>query len=615
VHPQHFIHDDFSFGLDNTSVRASLDPKSLADCKNFNLTSTRGLEKRGGMTKLYPTAAIASTAIKSLHEYKAPNGTIYNLVQCGTKVLYYAAAVWNDLKTGLTAGKRNSYESHQGFVYSVNGTDANWKSYNTTVSGVGIAPPAAAPTVSENGAGALTGKFKYVYCYKRSTAPALTGNPSPASSEITVSAKKINVSYVASADPQVDKIAIYRSFNFASTAWDGYYYKVVEVANATSSYDDQILDANLTTTCQVDNDVPPKAKFIRLHKDYIFYAYCPDREDGKSLVVWSKRGIGEAVPALNYQYFDRSDGEEITGIASVGDYLLVFKRNKVAVLEGEFQDIYTMAYGIGCIAPWAILQFEDKVVFLAEEGWKSCDGKTIYDLTGNVRGWVRAKYISKDQADNYSAVYYPVKSQFMFLMNVQVPIVAVGHFLVPLLFVDKGIPEQKAENLVGWTYHKYDNHTLTCFGSYTDADGIQRVIAGSSLGYVFQLDSGTTDDGYDISYLALTGWNSLGTPESYLKFLRRVYLLYTTSEEHDIDIFIERDFMPKDVPQVVTGVNAAYCGYCYCGYAYCGIDGSINEIIKQSLKGKLFRIKVEGTSDQELVIQKIVWHFRTETVR
>ena len=135
---------DFSLGLDNINNPTTLDKRTLSDIKNFNLTRRRGLEKRGGMSELYSTAG-ASIDITSLYEYKAPDGNDYILVATDTYIKSYYNAKWNNLKTGLTAGKKYSFETHRGLCYGVNGLDDNFKLRNTTSHIVGIAPPLGAP--------------------------------------------------------------------------------------------------------------------------------------------------------------------------------------------------------------------------------------------------------------------------------------------------------------------------------------------------------------------------------------------------------------------------------------------------------------------------------------
>ena len=624
--PESYVLADWSFGWDISTSPLNLDKRALSDCRNFNLTTTRGLKKRGGMVKLYATASGGgAAAVKDLFEYKAPSGTTYVLVAVGTKIQAYYTAAWHDLAT-VTTGQRYSFAVHQGFCYGVNGTDANFKLYNTTAYGVGVAPPAAAPTVTDGGAGALTGKYSYVYCYKRSTPNSFIGNPSPASAALDLTSKKFHVAYTASADPQVNYIAIYRTLNINTSGTDpNAYFKVTEVANATSAYDDETADSALGTSLQIDNTVPPKAKFLVLHKDRIFYVNCPDETDGGSLVRWGKVGIGDAAPSTNYQYFDRKDGEDITGAASVGDYLIVFKRNRTFVLSydattGNFTPSGTQLRGVGCIASWAIIPFEDKVVFLSEEGWKSFDGVNLYDLSRSIRPLAEQGYISIGQNANYSAVYYPVKDQFLYLCNHSslTKRMFVGHFLVPLLYINKGIPEQLSQNIVGWTYHEYPNHTLTCLGTYTDSLGIQRVIAGGSDGYVYQLDSGNADVTYDIPYAMQTGWQPLGKSPGASKTVRLGFLSMAASGGFSPTFTVEKDYESPfySAALAIAELNPAYCGYCYCGYTFIGSrEGFTKRVSIPGSPGQLYRFGLSGSDQVDLTLQAMTFMFRTEGVR
>lgn len=611
--PKVFTQDDLSLGHDNVSNPMALDYRSLYDCKNVNLTFFRGVEKRDGISKLYSTSAGANP-IKSLYEYKAPNGTAYVLATLGTVIRTYYSAAWHDLKT-VTSGKKFSFVTHLGFCYAVNGVDPNIKFYNTTAYGVGIAPPASAPTVADGGAGALTGKYKYVYCYERSTPRLFIGNPSSASAEISVTSKKIKVSVVHSTDPQVDKIIVYRTFNLLAQGSDStQFFKVTELTNADQDYLDETSDANLGALCTTDNTVPPKAKWVVLHKDHVFYVNCPDEDCGTSLVMWSKSGMGEAVPSANYQYFDRDDGEPITGAASLGDYFVVFKRNKIAVIEGNFQDLYTASDRVGCVAPWAILVMADKIIFLSEEGWKSFDGKNLRSISKKINGYLQEGYVSILQQENYSAVYYPLREQFHFLMNhsVNTPIVIVGHFLIPMLAESGTVTDEGTDHLISWTYHQYDYHALTCLATYTDAGGITRIIAGNSDGYVYLLDSGPSDDEHDIHAKVTTGWISLGVPASYQKTVRMLYITYATDEENAIKISMDVDGATEVLIDYLYGVDASYCGYCYCGYTYCGMEGSLTELIRLLSTGTFFRYNIENNNQKAFRLVRLMTHFRVE---
>jgi len=362
-------------------------------------------------------------------------------------------------------------------------------------------------------AGGLTGAYKYAYTYTRTAIQRIEGNPSSNSPTVNPSTQSVTVTVIGSSDAQVDEINIYRTLAGGATTM----YKVDTIPDpgdgVSVTYKDVHSDNDITTLLDFNNTIPPRAKYLGLHKDRVFYANCPFEENGGSLVMWSKSGNGEAVPTLNYQYFDKADGEEITGVASLSDYFIVFKSSKIGILAGELDvksQLWYLSRGIGCISNWTIIAFEDKIMFLSEEGWKATDGKNIWDLSSKINRLVGDGYFISSEGENYSAVYYPEKEQFQFLANhsTLTNYVFVGHLLMPLLLEGSGASELETGNIVGWSYHQYASDELTCLGTYTNSSGITKLIAGASDGFVYELDSGNTDDGAYIATSLKTDWLS-----------------------------------------------------------------------------------------------------------
>ena len=455
--------------------------------------------------------------------------------------------------------------------------------------------------------GGITGDFKYKYCYKRTVFKDLMGNPSGASVLAQPANQNVRVSMVASLDPQVGKMLLYRTHNGGED-----FFKAVELSNATQDYDDALTDNDLTTSMEDDNSRPPKSKFVITHKDRVYYANCPDEESGGALVRWSKSGKGEACPLINYQYFDRDDGKDITGIASLRANFLVFKSNKIGVLSGDPSqpsscEIHYLSQGIGAIASWAILPLEDKVIFLSEEGWKATDGTDIYDLSPKINRLIADGYITINENENYSIAYYPKKSQFQFLINHSTldPMVVVGHLLVPLMLASKGIigiSEKALGDMVGWTRHEYDYHVLTCLANYTDSSGITRIVAGSNNGYVYLLDSGASDDEHDIQINLVTDWLNLDRPQNHTKITRKGCLSYCTDGTINLELKEDRDFK-------LTGDLTTFTG------AGRGIDDAVNESFDLAGSGELFRYTFSEVGSQKLNINSLLIWLRDLGIR
>ena len=448
------------------------------------------------------------------------------------------------------------------------------------------------------------GTYYYKTTYYRQNWKPFEGNPSSASSAITATNTGINVTVAASTDGQVNKIRLYRTQDGGST-----YYHVTDLSNSGQTYTDTTADSSLTTGLDTDNTVPPKAKYLVLHKDRVIYINCPDETDGTSKVMWSKAGYGDAVPSTNYQFFDRNDGEDITGGASIGDYLIIFKRNKIAVLAGNFDEsaeLWVANREIGCLSHHTIIPFEDKVMFLSEEGWKAFDGRNIYSMSEYVNGWQGDAYFTSGEAANYQSVYYSAREQFMTLMkhSSATDIVAVGHLLMPLLQAGEGSPEYGVGMLAGWTYHQYDNEVLTTLGTYTDSDNITRVLAGDDGGWIYELDTGTQDitagGTGNIAYTFQTDWSALGTPNYITKTCRRGYLTYTSSTTDNMTFNIEKDFSDTDDTQTLACVTS-------------GVGDADLKKIHLSGTGEVFRLTISGTTNQNISIIGLDILFRQES--
>jgi len=499
-------------------------------------------------------------------------------------------------------------------MYCVNGEDDNFKLYNTTVYQVGIDPPDSKPTVGVGSGTGLTGTYQYKYTYKRDT-EALEGNPSPVSDEVTVSDEDVDVTVVASSDTQVDKIVIYRTLNLDSGGDSTQFYKVDEVENSDQTYTDSASDNDVTTLVSDNHTVPPKAKFVKLHNDRMFYISCPDETDGESMVMWSLVGIPEAVPSSNYQYFDRKDGEEITGVASLGEQLVIFKPNKISVLSGNFDELYTVSRTIGSISGYSILEFKDNIVFLSEDGWKAYDGVNISDISDRLRALDEAGYFTPAESDNYDAVYYPLKKQMMFLINHSslAEYVMVGHWIVPLMAEVK--IEDLSQDYVGWTYFQYESLDLSCLGAYTDDEGLRRPLAGGEDGYLYRLDSGAQDDGSDINFRFETGFRPLGQDPTTIFTLREVTIMFQSGTAGGLEFNVDVDNVHDvSVFETVTG-GEAYAGSCYAGEIYCGMSGLNIESFNVNAMGRLFQVGLDVTTSNTFTLAGLSGALRPEAKR
>jgi hypothetical protein len=176
------------------------------------------------------------------------NSPIHNLPSDFMKLDSKSGVFWLDGTTLRMLHEMDKVQaSNEGWFSGIN-TPGTPLYYNIRYSDSdlhGLDNPTSAPTLTVSGTGgtfsAVSG-YKYKYTYYNSQTTQESGAPNGVSSGIFTNKLSVAVAYVESGDPNVDYIRIYRTADAGSS-----YYLVTTVANATSSYADNMDDATLIT--------------------------------------------------------------------------------------------------------------------------------------------------------------------------------------------------------------------------------------------------------------------------------------------------------------------------------------------------------------------------------
>lgn len=222
--------------------------------------------------------------------------------------------------------------------------------------------------------------MQYVYTYYNSQY-GIESQPSPLSDELTLAANKIVTisGFVASADPQVDKIRIYRIGDSITVMT-----LVKTVNNTSANVVDDLLTLELPGSVldTYDNGLPPLgAKYLTESYGILFCAL------GDKL-YFSKIGKPNAWPGTNVIDF----ANEITGIRPVANGILVFSLTTTDILLGtKITDFSVLPVSIeqGCISHSSCKAIKSLPV------WVSLEGVCTYS-SGIV------EVISKDKLDTIS---------------------------------------------------------------------------------------------------------------------------------------------------------------------------------------------------------------------
>ena len=197
------------------------------------------------------------------------------------------------------------------------------------------------------------------------------------------------------------KLRIYRTINGGTTP---YYVGQIDAPNSNrNTFEDSISDENLqnlSTSAPLyalpnvaPNQQPPIAKYTYVHRDTGFYAGVPS--EGNNILYQSKIGDVDSVPRTFFESFD----EEIIGLSSIQDKLLIFCKNKVYSMRGLLDDTGRTALSVpvegvydtvllsnaaGCLSHNCIVPTDKSVFWLGDEGIYGTDGTLVQKIQSSI---------------------------------------------------------------------------------------------------------------------------------------------------------------------------------------------------------------------------------------
>ena len=370
---------DWSGGVQNSAEPDAVPKNAYIRARNCALTSIgqnrAAVRKRRGITTLNSTAITGATAVIGIYEFRRRSGSSFthhhllvsdngrlDKIDPDTGVLTAISAT--AFTSSSTQEYLPSFATANNLCFIVNGVDA--KKYDgTTVYGIGITAPASAPTIADAGdAGNHNGTYEgFVTYYNSATGQESSAGTTSGSAVVTNSS--IDWTNIpVSADAQVDQRRLY----LRNTGTQANFYLAGTVSNNTAT----TATTNVTDAALVDigpdtdeNDPPVSGvKFICFHKSRLFLA---DTEN----VYYSKLDMVESFDPEAYETPNPSDGQQITGLVSIFDLLIIFKTNSVYVLVGDDPDTWAIRpvdNTTGCSTFRSIVVTEGKLYWYSEQG-------------------------------------------------------------------------------------------------------------------------------------------------------------------------------------------------------------------------------------------------------
>jgi len=186
---------------------------------------------------------------------------------------------------------------------------------------------------------------------------------------------------------------------YRTTGGGSVLYYVGQITNGTTTFSDNVTDATLTaanvtlytTGGVIENDRPPKCKYVHSTSDYTYWAHgyevSTTGADGDFLTqrIWqSKRGDPDSVPASFFTDIE----EPITAISSIKSVPIVFGENSVYRIDNNYDSLgrggmipRKISDKVGCVGNLSVVPTLTGLYFAGSDGFYYTDGYQIYSLS------------------------------------------------------------------------------------------------------------------------------------------------------------------------------------------------------------------------------------------
>lgn len=241
-----------------------------------------------------------------------------------------------------------------------------------------------------------------------------------------------------------------------------------------------IVSENLTTqrwtgsgsTAALSGSPPSNVKFVEVHKGRVFMANS-SAVDGAETVGgtrlhfcaldnpedWTTSGATGA----GFIDIGRNDGDKITGIASIGQVLLIFKNFSTWALYGNAPTNFTVrkiSNAVGCVAPKSIVKAESFAIFLGHDGVYSARPDGVALLSYNIKPTIDSISYSTKQL----AAGGKIRSQYWLAVDTDSDNLNDTVYVLDYVYGSWGKYTNKKESV----FYRRQDGTLLSGGSDTD---------------------------------------------------------------------------------------------------------------------------------------------------
>lgn len=275
----------------------------------------------------------------------------------------------------------------------------------------------------------------------------------------------------------------------------------------------------------------------RVFKNHLFFA------GGSSLIFSAPFSTTDYTPASGGGVIDV--GDEITGLVSFRDMLIIFTENTILNLQGSSVSdfiISPITRDLGCIRPDTIQEIGGDIIFLGPDGLRLLSATERHNDFGL---GIVSKVIQKQVVDfveanqTFCSVTLPTKSQYRLFGYNPSTINQIGRGIIGMQTASQGGDNMAWSELVGMS-------ARVAYSSFSTAQEV--IVFANDNGYVYRMETSNSFDGEDISATFATPYFPITDP-STRKTLYKVDVYTDPQGAFSADLNVSLDYEQKEVIQ------------------------------------------------------------------
>lgn len=226
------------------------------------------------------------------------------------------------------------------------------------------------------------------------------------------------------------------------------------------------------------------AKYVCVYSNYTFLANVTvSGTSHKSRVYWSAIDSISSWDSADFRDVSKNDGQEITGLAVLGETLVVFKNRSIWLGfftgDSDIPFIFRKSRSaVGCTAGQSIQELENGLKFRSADGYYYFDGNNSFKTSDRVTATIRT--FNENRKEEVVSAYNISKN--MYISSETISGGTTHNRNMTWTF--------QGDTINAWSL--YDGLAANCFARVYSS-GQEKIYFGDYSGYVYLMDDGTDD--------------------------------------------------------------------------------------------------------------------------